>query len=995
MSAQHHELGEGWQSSPFSAPSESLVARTLAAALADTAAARPQASAVIDRGQHVSFAELTQRVGGLAAQIADAVAQPGPVALLQSVGVDVVAAWFACALAGRPFLLLETTNPPERNRALMIRAGVRILLTDRAPDPVMIADMDGLVLVQPEGRQAPLQPNLGLGVDELAMIFPTSGSTGESKLITYSARTLQSKMQASIPLMGAQAGDRVLIAGSHSNYGFLHHALLFVLAGGTLCLVDVRAQGLAAVFDAILTHGVRHVRFTPSLFRVAASNPEARPALQLLRGVRFSGEPLLSADLELARQVLSPDCRIQNVYGSTESALFIWTDDRARAVESGTVPIGRIYPFWEYSIRDDDGVPVPPGELGALVISAPCQALGDWQDGAVSGARFPPDPRGGPRRLYDTGDVVRQGPDGTLTVAGRKDRLVKINGLRVSLDEIESHLQAMPGCAQAAVQELAGRSGNRLVAFLVKAQGVEVTESPLAWMSRRLPRHMIPARLHWVEAMPLLPGGKIDRKALLAGLPAEEEVIEAAEGDDPIQALITLWRRILKLPSCGLDADFFSLGGDSLLMLELQLAVEQRFSRSFTTDDFIARPTLRGLAALLGLGPIGAPRRLQRGEVEVSFRLVRHANGVRRGAALCMPGFGGNANPELLAQSPLFTEFDLWACDARFESGTMLSRHHWLFTSVAIAEWIDQGKFLKPDLMVGTSIAGYIGWLVSCLLAGSSVQPKCVVALDSIPLHRIGGYRNLRYRSSLLRDVLAKNAVGAQISLLNVQREMPAPFQIRHQPSHLWQAEDGRITTIQVQTLEHGDIGKSAALKQMASAVSRYVECGASVVQPNTSIAGVDSFSGAVHDLLRTAADPDLHQLNEILAQPQAFIGQAVPSALLFLTLAYAPWARAQAFCVEVLRMHPGLAAGYYAKMLLAVLPQASPSQQASMRAEMLSARHVDLHSFAAIDLALSLRLGAFSIGSLPVRTLARVLAVVATLGHRSRSGLRRLGDWF
>ena len=995
MNAQHHELGEGWQSSSFSAPSESLVARTLAAALADTAAARPQASAVIDRGLHVSFAELTQRVGGLAAQIGDAVAQPGPVALLQSVGVDVVAAWFACALAGRPFLLLETTNPPERNRALMIRAGVRILLTDRAPDPVMVADIDGVVLVQPEGRVASLQPNLGLGVDEPTMIFPTSGSTGESKLITYSARTLQSKMQASIPLMGAQAGDRVLIAGSHSNYGFLHHALLFVLAGGTLCLVDVRVQGLAAVFDAILTHRVRHVRFTPSLFRVAASNPDARPALQLLRGVRFSGEPLLSADLELARQVLSPDCRIQNVYGSTESALFIWTDDRARTVEPGTVPIGRIYPFWEYAIRDDDGVPVPPGELGALIISAPCQALGDWQDGVVDGGRFPPDPRGGPCRLYDTGDVVRQGPDGTLTVAGRKDRLVKINGLRVSLDEIESHLQAMPGCAQAAVQELAGRSGNRLVAFLVKAQGVEATESPQAWMSRRLPRHMIPARLHWVDAMPLLPGGKIDRKALLAGLPAEEEVIEVAESDDPIQALITLWRRILKLPSCGLDADFFSLGGDSLLMLELQLAVEQRFSRGFTTDDFIARPTLRGLAALLGLGPMGELSPLQRGEVEINFRVVRLAQGARRGVALCMPGFWGAANQDFLTQSPLLTDFDLWACDARFESGTMLSFHHWVTTAFLIAEQIVEGRAVKPDLVVGFSIAGYIAWLVTRLLAGTAVQPERVVAIDSIPLHRLRGYRTWRFRSVRLQDAFVRTAGSDPVEFLNVQCDMPAPFQIRHQPSHLWQADDGRITTIRVQTLEHGDIGKSAALKQMASAVSRYVEGGASAVQPNTSIAGVDSFSGAAHDLLRTAADPDLHQLNEILAQPQAFIGQTVPSALLFLTLAYAPWARAQVFCVEVLRMHPGLAAGYYAKMLLAVLPQASPSQQASMRADMLSARHVDLHSFAAIDLALSLRLGAFSIGSLPVRTLARVLAVVATLGHRSRSGLRRLGDWF
>lgn len=130
----------------------------------------------------------------------------------------------------------------------------------------------------------------------------------------------------------------------------------------------MRTEGLADISVAILTQGVRHVRFTPSLFRGAASHAAGREALGALCGVRFSGEPLLSADLELAPAVLHPDCRIQNVYGSTESALFIWTDDRRAAPVPGTVPIGRIYPMSEFALLDEEGALLADGELGELVI---------------------------------------------------------------------------------------------------------------------------------------------------------------------------------------------------------------------------------------------------------------------------------------------------------------------------------------------------------------------------------------------------------------------------------------------------------------------------------------------------------------------------------------------------------------------------------------------------------------------------------------------------
>ncbi|MEO7382557.1 MAG: non-ribosomal peptide synthetase, partial [Paracoccaceae bacterium] len=711
------------------------------------AARFPAAVAVVDRTGPVSFAELTDIVGGLAAQIAEAPAPPGPVALLQSVGVDAVAAWFACALAGRPFLLLEAENPPERNCMLMERAGARLLLSDFALDPIY-ADRH-LLSLRPDGRRARIKPDQGIAAVAPSMIFPTSGSTGDAKLITYAARTLQIKVQASISLMGVQVGDCVLIAGSPGNYGFLHHALVFMLSGGALFLADIREGGLTAIFSAILEHGVRHVRFTPSLFRAAAAHPSGQAAFAALKGVRFSGEPLLAADLNLAHRVLDLGCRIQNVYGSTESSLFIWTDNRSVAVPPGTVPIGKIYPLSEFRIEDGDGLSVPQGDLGELVISSVGHALGDCHLGQLDGSRFPPDLRGGGLRIYRTGDIVRMEADGQLSVAGRHDRLVKINGQRVSLDEIESHLQAMPGVAQAAVMERPGASGNRLVAFVVATAGASSGDEPGVRLARRLPRYMVPARFVWRNVMPLLPGGKVDRKALLASLPPDDIAHAEVANGDPIEDLAAIWGRILKLPHFAPDTDFFSLGGDSLLMMELQLAVEARFCKGFPRENFITNPTLRRLVGLLGLAPNAAPRLLERGKVEISFRLVRGANGTAQGVAICMPGLGGSAAAERIANSPLLAAHDLWACDARLRRGTIVQHGQYLEAAVAVATAISSGEGPKADVLIGYSVGGYISWLVARLLDNGPCAPAHVITIDTRPLHWMR-----RYRGSRLADLL-------------------------------------------------------------------------------------------------------------------------------------------------------------------------------------------------------------------------------------------------
>lgn len=258
-----------WHPSVFEPPEGQSLSESLPTSLARAVAQWPDLPAVVFDEQSWSYADLARRAAGLALEIDDAVDVPGPVALVQSVGFDAIAAWFACALAGRPFLLLEPDHPPARLLELINAAACSLVLCDHATSQAF-ANQPHLNLLISDGRLDTLRPEQGLAASQAAMIFPTSGSTGTPKLVTYSATTLQVKAQSSRRLMQVSESARVLIAGSHGNYGFLHHACVFLLSGGTLCLADVKAGGFGAVLHAIDRLGARHARFTPSMFRKLA-----------------------------------------------------------------------------------------------------------------------------------------------------------------------------------------------------------------------------------------------------------------------------------------------------------------------------------------------------------------------------------------------------------------------------------------------------------------------------------------------------------------------------------------------------------------------------------------------------------------------------------------------------------------------------------------------------------------------------------------------------
>ncbi|MFC7475489.1 AMP-binding protein [Dankookia sp. GCM10030260] len=598
-----------WIAAPVDAPRPEFPGRSLNQVLAALVARQPDHPAVVTATQVVTFAGLLGRVGTLAAAIRAAAAAPGPLALLLPNGPDYIAAVFAGIAAGRPVLVLEPAQPPARLAALLDAAGAGLVLHDGSQ---AAAAAGRHVLVPPAASAPQVLPAEPLTRHDPAFLFTTSGSSGMPKLVAHSQSTLMLLLLDYVGRSAITFADRLMLVGSHANYGPLVNVLAYLLAGATICQQDLRDDGAAQVFAAIRRHRVTTLRLVPSVFRMLARLPEAGPALAEVRRIRLGGEPVLRTDLLLAREVTDPRCRIENSYGATESMVIGWVSPPERLPDGAVVPAGTICRNAEYLLRDDAGDPVAPGRVGELVISSRGNALGDWDRGSIDTTRFPPDPRQPGNRLYATGDLARLLPDGNLLVLGRKDRMLKVNGQRVSPLEVESHLQAMPGCGGAAILPLEAKGTTRLIAFLVADPARGLPVDPAAWLGERLPRYMVPCRFERVAELPLLPGGKIDRLRLrewLDALPAASPPPAAgapAHVTGLVGEMTRLWAEILGIPAPDATADFFALGGDSLGLVQLGAAIEHRFGCQLTTEALGGSITIGGLAALIAAGRIPA-----------------------------------------------------------------------------------------------------------------------------------------------------------------------------------------------------------------------------------------------------------------------------------------------------------------------------------------------------------------------------------------------------
>jgi amino acid adenylation domain-containing protein len=554
----------------------------------------------------------------------------------------------AALKAGGAYVPLDPELPLERLRWLVKDTRAQVLLTSRALwERAAAAGVLRLDVAAETAAGDGLATNelvRGVRPDNLAYIIYTSGSTGTPKgvLVTHAC---VSQLFAATRQMFEFTSDDVSTLFHSTAFDFSVWEMWSAwLYGGRLVVVPRDVQRSPDAFYRLLvSERVSVLNQTPSAFRhlsrVAIGAADAdRLALRL---VIFGGE---AVDLSQLQPWLDrfgdTRPRLVNMYGITETTVHVTQRALSRAdLERPWVsPIGRPLPHLRACILDHLGQPVPFGIPGVLYIGGTGLARGYLGSSDLTADRFVPDSvfAVAGERLYRSGDRVRLAQNGELEFLGRSDHQLKIRGFRVESGEIEAVLQGHPAVQNAVVVGCTDRPGDtRLVAYVVFASGWRLSVDEMrAWLADRLPEFMIPAEFVVLDALPRTAGGKPDRRALPAPRGDRPELErEYVAPHTPLEETIaSVWADVLRMKRVGVHDNFFSLGGNSLLLAQLHEKLQDGVAPGLPMVSLFKYPTVRTFAEHLQSAS-GPPTSLQHGLARAGARrrAMAHARVRARG----------------------------------------------------------------------------------------------------------------------------------------------------------------------------------------------------------------------------------------------------------------------------------------------------------------------------------------------------------------------------
>ena len=581
----------------------------------DRAARTPEAPGVIMGDRQLTYGELNARANRLARRLRHhGVGPDTAVGLYGDRSPELMVALLAILKAGGAYLPLDPTYPDERLRGMLQDAGARVLLAD----PGLLER--GLARLLPAGTTV---VPLGAAEDSdhdagenlpgsstalnLAYVMYTSGSSGTPKGVAVPHRALVNFSLAAAREYRMTAADRVL---QFASLGSDISADEIFPAWASGAAVVLRAPGpppaAAELVEAIRRAGVSVTSLPTAYWHgwVEELSLVSQRLPATLRLVIVGGERAHAAALERWRLLAGP-VRWLNTYGPTEATVEATAYEPPSASGEGRVrevPIGRPVANTRVYVLDQAMEPVPVGVAGELYIGGDGLARGYVGRPGLTAERFVPDPfaaeAGG--RLYRTGDRVRMSRDGQLVFLGRVDDQIKIRGFRVEPGEIEAVLAEHPAIRACAVAAQVAPAGEiRLVAYAVPAREPAPDRGELRrFLAKRLPEPMLPTEYVLVDALPLLPNGKLNRRALPAvhDTRSRADVGYVAPRTEIEAAIAAIWAAVLRLERVGVHDNFFDLGGHSLLATQVVARVRAQLEVELPLRSLFEAPTVAGLA---------------------------------------------------------------------------------------------------------------------------------------------------------------------------------------------------------------------------------------------------------------------------------------------------------------------------------------------------------------------------------------------------------------
>lgn len=562
--------------------------------------------------EHLTYAQLDT----YSDQIANAVTlhkgavEKNPVALMIDQGHLAIAAILGILKAGRCVVALPTDSPTEQLHHLWENTYKPLVLTTRqnleltqaviAPGNnwINIEDLDPDGMKSVEGSVKESQE------DDLAMISYTSGSTGIPKGVMQSHRLILQSAYQNQTSYRLTPHDRSAVLASFGYGAAKTQCFATLLSGATLFLPDQKHANISTLIDWLQSEKITVLAMPPiGMFRQIMDGMVAGIRLPSIRLVLLGGDDLYQQDVDRFFTFFGADTSLVfRLAGSEMNLLREIHIHPGMKFQADKIPVGYPVPGKEVHLLDEDGNEVPPGGIGEIVVRSRYLAEGYWRQPGLTSERFKPDPEGGDKRIFHTGDLARINTAGQMEHLGRKDNMVKIHGFSVHLESVDQALMKLAYVKEAASSSDPLPGGDRrLVAYLVANHGQKPHVSEIRKeIAQYLPEHMHPSVFVWMEKLPRTSTGKVDRKALPPPPRTRPDLTNALvqpRGENEA-ALARVWMSLLQLDEVGVEDNFFDLGGDSLLSVQMVIEAEKLF-KTKVPPSYFQEPTIAHLVVQL------------------------------------------------------------------------------------------------------------------------------------------------------------------------------------------------------------------------------------------------------------------------------------------------------------------------------------------------------------------------------------------------------------
>jgi amino acid adenylation domain-containing protein len=713
---ERQQVLRGWNSSDF----EGGITKCIHQLFEEQVERTPDAVAVVDSKQALSYRELNRRANMLARQLQGiGVGLETRVAVYLERSVDLLVSLLGILKAGGAYLPLDAKYPAERLKFMMSDAGAVAVVTRRSlvnSLPEQNLRLLCLDEMDQDDRYAENSQTGDIKSDNLAYVIYTSGSTGIPKGV------------------GITHGNAAaMVLGTRDE--FSREWLGKMLASTSICfdlsVFEIFVPLSVGATVALMENALEITRIDPG--RVTFLNTVPSLMVELVRiGWKAEGMPVVALAGEALRRGLVDDLyekcgveRVYNLYGPTEDTTYS-TVEAVRRDDQNEPSIGRALRGGQVYVLDSRCELVPAGAIGEIYLGGAGLARGYLGRPDLTAERFIPNPysEAGGERLYKTGDQARYVTNAGIEFIGRVDHQVKLRGLRIELGEIESILIGHPGVRQAVVLDREGKGGDlRLVAFIVGDwTRMPTTEQVRSYLRKKLPEYSVPGRFVLVDEIPLTPNGKVNRAALLQhDTDARDDDARIVGPSDLLELqLIHLWETVLNVRPIGVTDNFVDLGGHSFLAIRLVAQMHKQFGEVIDLPAMLELGTIANIAKVLH-GKVAAP--------SYSPLVAIQPKGLRQ-PFFCVHGIGGQVFGFYAMSRHLGENQPFYGLQSHLVTEEVVGKS----IEETAAEYLQAIRTVQPEgpyLLGGYSFGGVVAFEMAQQLTRETQEVASVILLDT------------------------------------------------------------------------------------------------------------------------------------------------------------------------------------------------------------------------------------------------------------------------